>query len=33
MSDKSVKTVYIKNNSLFDEVLVTKLLGRVITDT
>ena len=33
LSVKSVKTVYIRNNSLFDELLLTELLGRFITDT
>ena len=33
LSFKSVKTVYIRNNSLFDELLLMELLGRFITDT
>ena len=32
LSFKSVKTVYIRNNSLFDELLLTELLGRFTTD-
>ena len=33
LSFKSVKTVYIRNNSLFDGLFLTELIGRVITDT
>ena len=32
LSFKSVKTVYIRNNSFFDGLFLTELLGRFITD-